>query len=196
MTAITTEPLTFVEEFTENPAAESELQFQYLDRYRKVPVGPSVSLAFENANTLAFRIQEVQKLSRVESPAYIQRMLGWYSSLMPGADRLCAAVSVRRPGRRPTAGLNGLADAVAEGRIVLAIGEIEVIGEIASRAGDRILGPAFWVTFSFDAASRAALQDFRTPAQIIVDADEYDWESEPLNYDVRRSLCEDFSRKI
>src|SRR5438132_13058966 len=117
MTAMTPDALTFVEEFADETAADSELQFQYLDRYRKVPVGPSVTLVFENAKTLNFRVHEVQTLQRVYPPATVRRMLDWYASLLPAADRVSAAVQVRRPGRRPSAGLNGLADAIAEGRI-------------------------------------------------------------------------------
>ncbi len=195
MTAMTAEAMTFVEEFADQGAVESELLYQYLDRYRKVPVGPSVSLAFENANTLAFRVTEVQKLRRVYPAATVQRMLGFYASLLPGPFRLCAAVSVRRPGRRPTAGLNTLGDAVTEGTITFRIGGFAVVGEVMpTRASDRTLGPAFWVSFNFDDASRAALEAFSNPATIGVDAEGYDWESEPLSYDVRRSLCEDFTR--
>src|SRR5262245_16680 len=119
MPVMTPEALTLIDEFADNPAAESELQLQFIDRYRKVTVGPSVSLVFENARTLNFRIHEVQTLQRIYPPVMVRRMLDWYSSLMPQSDRISAAVSVRRPGRRPTAGLNGLADAIADGRIML-----------------------------------------------------------------------------
>ena len=195
MTAMTPDALTFVEEFADDTATESELQFQYLDRYRKVPVGPSVSLVFENARTLSFRIREVQTLRRVYPPVTVRRMLDWYASLMPSAERISAAVSVRRPGRRPSRGLNGLADSVADGRITLRIGDLEVPGEIKpTRAGDHILGPAFWVTFRFDRASREALFDL-APATVCVDADGYSWESEPLDFEVRQSLCDDLRRR-
>src|SRR5262245_19461156 len=109
MTTLTRAPSPLiVDEFADNPATESELQYQYLDRFRRVSIGPSVSLVFENAKTLNFRVHEVQTLQRVYPPAAIRRMLDWYESLLPGPDRISAAVSVRRPGRRPTAGLNGL----------------------------------------------------------------------------------------
>jgi hypothetical protein len=195
MTAMTPDALTFVEEFADETAADSELQFQYLDRYRKVPVGPSVTLVFENAKTLNFRVHEVQTLRRVYPPATVRRMLDWYASLLPAEDRVSAAVQVRRPGRRPSPGLNDLADAVAEGCISLRIGDLEVPGELkATRAGDRILGPALWVTFAFDDAAREAIADF-APATVCVDAEGYCWESDPLRAEVRQSLCDDLSRR-
>lgn len=197
MTAMTADAFPVVEELLDNPAAESELQYQYLDRTRKLPVGPSVSLVFENAKTLNFRVREVQSLSRVHGPATVRRMMDWYMSLMPSAERISAAVTVRRPGRRPTPGLNGLADAIAAGRITLQIGDHEVEGTLKPvRAGDRILGSAFWITFNFDVNTRAAMQEFAMPAVVRVDADGYDWTSEPLSFETRRSLCEDLSRRF
>jgi len=180
----------FVENFVST--AESEQLFDYLDRCRKVQAGPSVSLSFENAQTLSFRVQEVQKLRRAYPLATIQRMLGFYASLLPSAERLCAAVSVRRPGARPTPGLNGLGAAVIEGVISLKLGSQIVIGEVMpTRATDRTLGPAFWVSFPLDAAARAALQDFPCAASIGIIADGYAWESERLSFEVRRSLADD-----
>jgi hypothetical protein len=120
-------------------------------------------------------------------------MLGWYQGLMPAADRISALVSVRIPGRRPSAGFNGLAASVADGRITLRIGDREIPGEVRSRVGDRIAGTSFWVTFHFNDEAREALSDF-APAFISVNADGYCWDSDPLSDDVRQSLCNDLSR--
>lgn len=197
MTVMTADAFPVVEELLDNPAAESELLYQYLDRVRKVPVGPSVSFVFENARTLNFRVREVQSLQRVYGVSTVRRMLDWYMSLMPSRGRISASVLVRRPGRRPTPGMNDLASAIAAGRITLQIGELEVAGVLKPcRAGDRIIGPAFWVTFDFDVNARAALSEFETPAYVNVDADGYDWASEPLGFEVRQSLCGDLSRRF
>jgi hypothetical protein len=186
-TATMTEATDSLDDLLDNPAYESEVQSHYLDRYRKVPVGPSLTLLFENARTLRFRIREARSLGSSGRP-----LLAWYASLKPREDRICASVLVRRPGRRPTPGLFDLGDAIREGTIRLLIGDREVRAVLRSgRAGDRILGNAFWITFPFDDDAREALQDFTTPAYIQVDAEGYSWLSEPLGYEVRSSLVDD-----
>ncbi|CAN5499914.1 hypothetical protein BH11PLA2_BH11PLA2_03440 [soil metagenome] len=196
MTATLPEASDFVDEFAENSAYESGQQYEYLDHCRRIAVGPSVSLVFENHKTLSFRVREVEKLSRVYPPASVRRMLDWYAGLLPDSHRLTAAVTVRRPGRRPNPGLNGLADAISAGQIFIRIGDTEILGDILpTRAGDRILGAAFWVSFNLDDVAIAALADFATPAFVSVISDEYIWDSDLLHYDVRRSLVEDMERR-
>src|SRR6476620_9817904 len=67
---------------------------RYLDRYRRVRVGPRLTLVFENRQTLWFRVQEVLRIARLSEPLRVQRELDLYNRLLPGRDRLQAALLI------------------------------------------------------------------------------------------------------
>src|SRR5262249_47640838 len=64
---------------------------RYLDRYRRVRIGPRLTLLFENRQTLWFRIQEILRIARLAEPERVQQELNVYNRLLPGRDRLQAA---------------------------------------------------------------------------------------------------------
>jgi hypothetical protein len=196
MTRTASSSFTFADEIGDNSPFAAGQQFDYLDRCRKVVVGPSVSLVFENHQTLSFRIREVEGLSRHYPPMQVRKMLAWYEGLMPGRDRLTASVSVRRPGRRPLPGLNTLAASIAAGSIVITVGDVEILGDfLPMKAGDRVNGAQFWAEFHLTAKARDALADFTQPAVVSIISDDYIWDSEPLDYEIRHSLVEDLDRR-
>ncbi len=44
--------------------ASVEGHYRYLDRYRRVRVGPAVTVVFENQQTMWFRVQELAQVAR------------------------------------------------------------------------------------------------------------------------------------
>src|SRR5258708_18652838 len=90
-------PLTFddlvpLEEFTARRAEFLEAHLRYVDRYRRVRVGPRLTLLFENRQTLWFRVQEVLRVARLAEPSWVRRELEVYNRLLPERDRLQAAL--------------------------------------------------------------------------------------------------------
>ena len=79
----------------------TERRYRHLDRNRRVHIGPSINVVFEDRHTLWFRMQELARYSRTVGRATSKQM-EWYKRLMPGNGRLTAAVSVGLPGCRPT----------------------------------------------------------------------------------------------
>jgi hypothetical protein len=153
-----------------------------------------VTFVFENRRTLAFRVRELEQVARRTTPHAVRRELDWYARLLPAPGELLATLLVRQPGRRPTDRLNALARAVAGGQFAFRVGGREIPGRVrADVAGDRVMGPAYWVRFAFPADARAALADPRAAAEVAVAADGYAAASGPLGADVRRSLVEDLS---
>src|SRR5712691_9716876 len=67
---------------------------RYLDRYRRVRIGPRVTLLFENRQTLWFRVQEVLRIARLAEPVRVQEELNLYNRLLPGRGRLQAALLI------------------------------------------------------------------------------------------------------
>src|SRR5438270_5402292 len=65
---------------------------RYLDRYRRVRVGPRLTLVFENRQTLWFRVHELLRVARLTDPRRVRQELAWYNGLLPGRDSLQAAL--------------------------------------------------------------------------------------------------------
>src|SRR5262249_36606753 len=71
-----------------------EAHQRYLDRYRRVRIGPTVTLLFENRQTLWFRVQEVLRVARLSDSPAVQAALNVYNRLLPDRGCLQAAVLI------------------------------------------------------------------------------------------------------
>src|SRR5437660_5102896 len=69
-------------------------QQRYLDRYRRVRLGPRLTLLFENRQTLWFRVQELLRIARLAEAEPVQRELDLYNRLLPGRNQLQAALLI------------------------------------------------------------------------------------------------------
>ena len=193
MQALTAEDLLPLEEFAARRRELFEDQCRYLDRYRRVRVGPRASLLFENRQTLWFRVQEVLRIARLTDPIRVERELELYNRLLPGPNRLHAALLIDADDRRlaedlaPWIGLQG--DDV---RLVLGTRPCGAY-LVTCRPEDRCIGAAHWVHFVLDPLSRSLLADFRVPIHFEIHLTSYSYASPPLGEDVRQSLLDDLS---
>src|SRR5262249_58457312 len=92
-------PLTFddllpLDEFAGRHREFFESLGRYLDRHRRVRVGPRLTLLFENRQTLWFRVQEVLRIARLTEAVRVQQELDLYNRLLPGRNRLQAALLI------------------------------------------------------------------------------------------------------
>lgn len=65
-----------------------------LKRLRRVPVGPVVTLVFENRDTVRFQVQEMARAERMLTDEAIQGELDAYNPLIPEAGQLSATLFV------------------------------------------------------------------------------------------------------
>jgi hypothetical protein len=173
--------------------ASVESRYRYLDRCRRIRVGPAVTVVFENRQTMWFRVQELAQLARLTEREAIQPELDWYQNLLPGGNRLHAAVWVAEPGRRPSKALDAVRRTVALGRIGFRSDNGTVISGSfrTDRVADRLIGLAHWAEFHFAPVDRAAFAEPARQWRLFVEAIGYCHESDPLSNDVRSSLVED-----
>src|SRR5262245_36551576 len=94
MDALTVEDLLPLEEFASRRREFFAAHQRYLDRYRRVRIGPSLTLLFENRQTLWFRVQEVLRVARLEEPNRVKQELDLYNRLLPDRGRLQAALLI------------------------------------------------------------------------------------------------------
>src|SRR4051794_13233226 len=65
-----------------------------LKRRRRVPVGPFVTLVFENARTIRFQIQEMARVEKILTDDGIETELRIYNPLIPEPGHLAATLFI------------------------------------------------------------------------------------------------------
>jgi hypothetical protein len=192
--ALTLDDLLPLEEFAVRRREFLEAHGRYLDRYRRVRVGPRVTLLFENRQTIWFRLQEVLRIARLGEPARVQQELDLFNRLLPGRGRLAASLLVAVEDE------TRLTEELAPWRqlrgdeLALRLGEAAFPADLfTARPEDRCLGTAHWVQFVLDARGRDFLADPRRPAFVSLHLPAYRHDRAALSEEMRQSLLDDLS---
>jgi hypothetical protein len=192
MNGLTLDDLLPLREYAGRRRELFEAQARYLDRYRRVRVGPRATLLFENRQTLWFRLQELLRVARLTEPGRVQRELDVYNRLLPRRDRLQAALLIALDDEAAlTTELAPWRELRGE-QLRLHLGDTAYPANLyTSRPEDLCIGTAHWVQFVVGAAARQALADYGSSAFLAISLPSYRHESGPLSDDVRQSLLED-----
>jgi hypothetical protein len=169
-----------------------ESHARYLDRYRRVRIGPAVTLVFENRQTLWFRVQEIIRIARLAEADQIQQELNVYNRLLPGANCLQAAFLIEVKDETRLAEELGPWSSLRGEELSLCIGPTRLPASLTTcRPEDRTLGAAHWAGFEVPGPSRRMLAAFHMPVRCEVSRTDYQHESLPLSSEVRQSLLDD-----
>ncbi len=191
MKALTLDDLLPLDEYAPRRREFFEANGRYLDRYRRVRIGSSLTLLFENRQTLWFRLQEVLRIARLSEPARVQHELDLYNRLLPRRNRLQAALLLKVDEQRLREELAAWQDLRGE-ELCLHIADSRCPANlITCRPEDRCIGTAHWVQFVLDERGRGLLADFDLPAHFGVNRASYRHDSAPLGEEVRQSLLDD-----
>jgi hypothetical protein len=192
MQPLTLDDLLPLEEFVVRRPELFAAQARYLDRYRRVRVGPEVTLVFTNRQTLWFQVQELLRVARLADPLRVQQELDWYNRLLPVRDRLQAALVIDVPEGPDWAERVQFWQELGESNVRLRLGDESVpVRLVTCRPEDRCGGTTHWLELLITGDARRALADRRTPAWFAVDYRAYQHQSSPLSEAVRRSLLDD-----
>ncbi len=165
---------------------------RYLDRYRRVRVGPRLTLVFENRQTLLFRVHELLRVARLADPLRVQQELDWYNRLLPGRGTLQAALLIDVPDGPEWAEQVQFWQEFDGENLRLIAGDENVLARLVTcRPEDRCAGSAHWLTLGVTDTARRALGDPRRPAFFAANYRTYRHQSAPLAESVRRSLLDD-----
>src|SRR5438128_7224122 len=94
MKPLTQDDLIPLEEYVSRRREFFESHRRYLDKYRRVRIGPRLTLLFENRQTLWFRVQEILRIARLTEPDRVSEELELCNTLLPTRDRLQAALLI------------------------------------------------------------------------------------------------------
>jgi hypothetical protein len=183
MKPFTSDDLIPLEEYVGRRAEFFEAHRRYCERYRRICIGPALTLLFENRQTLWFRLQEVLRVARLTDPDLIRLELDWYNQLLPGRNYLAAALLVD--------------DALGEGefadvQVCLMLDTATVLAvTVTSRPVDRATIGAQWLQFKLLAPERKLLASRRRPARFEADYAGEHHLSAYMTEDMRQSLLDD-----
>jgi len=169
-----------------------EAHRRYRDRYRRVRVGPQVSLLFENRQTLWFRVQEFFRIARVSKGEEVQHHLDWFNTLLPQAQRLQAAFILEvAEDANWYREFDYWRDLRGENVRMWVEGTRIPSKLVTARHEDRSLGIAHWFEFALSDADRLNLADPSCTVRFEVDYKRYSCFSSHVNEDIRQSLLDD-----
>jgi hypothetical protein len=192
MKGLTPDDLLPLDDFTARRRELFESHIRYVDRYRRVRIGPRLTLLFENRQTLWFRVQEVLRIARLTEPSWVRRELAVYNRLLPERDRLQAALVLDVDAAAPLETELAVWRELRGDDLYFYVGALTYPANLYTcRPEDRCIGAAHWVQFVLDAQGRSALADRRRPVYFAVGLPTYRHDSAPLTEDVRRSLLDD-----
>ncbi len=166
-----------------------------LRRTRRLRLGDQLVCEFENADTLAYQVQEMVYAEGITDEAEVQHEITAYSRLLPNSHELCATLFVElddvQTVRSELSRLTGVQHRL----------RIEVDGHTAE--GYELPGPdedgpsertysVHFVRFRFDDEARDAFRNPDLPATLVVDHAEYADEV-PIAGETRLSLLADLT---
>lgn len=161
-------------------------------QYRRVALGPVMTLIFENRLTVKFQVQEILRTERISSPEGIAEELVGFNDLVPGPGELSATLMIELRGAEEfdAAELQRLTGFSRHLQLELGFRRIPARGEEGRDDGRRISAVQY-LRFPVGDAARA-LADLAQPAALVADHPSYSHRA-PLSDDVRRSLAADLA---
>ncbi len=168
-------------------------------RNRRLAVGPSLSLVFENRETLRFQVLEMLWVERITKPERVQQELDVYNELMPGENDLSATLFVEIPELdRIRPALDQLVG--IDEHVVLRLGEAPDTEQIRAcfdpkqMEEDRISAVQY-IRFRLSEVPRARFTRPELPARIDIDHPNYR-HSAALPEGLRHSLIADLAGEL
>jgi hypothetical protein len=169
-----------------------------LKRRRRVSVGESLTLLFENRETVLYQIQEMVRTERIVDEGKIQEEVDAYAPLLPAAGELSATLFIEIPElvrmsqdevRRAVNRFQGMDH---EG-VFLVVGERRIPARFEDgHSNEAKMSAVHFVRFPVSPEARAALADPQEPVRLVVDHAHYKAET-TVPAEVRSELLRDLS---
>ena len=162
-------------------------------RHRQAPIGPNVTLYFEDRLTMRYQVQEMLRAERIFESEAIAEELGAYNPLIPDGTNLKATMMLEYPDvaeRRPALErLKGV-----ENSVYLEVGALGRVfahaDEDLERSDETKTSAVHFLRFELDAPMRAALKG---SAALTFGVDHEHYRHELLaTPEMRKSLAADF----
>jgi hypothetical protein len=140
---------------------------------RRVPLGPLMTLVFENSDTVRFQVQEMLRIERIVRPDKVAEELREYNELLPGPGEVAATlfIEVTDPAQvQPV--LDGFVGLDEPGRLMLTIGSESYPARFApGQSREDRISAVHYVRFALGEPGRQALAAGDTAALAVQHGD-------------------------
>jgi hypothetical protein len=192
MQKLTTDDLLSLERYhKERPRMRAEVLAH--KRHRQAPIGPNVTLYFEDRVTMRYQVQEMLRAERIFESEAIAEELDAYNPLIPDGTNLKATMMIEYPDiaerRAALERLKGV-----ENRVYLEVGALGRVlahaDEDLERSDETKTSAVHFLRFELDASMRAALKG-GAALKLGIDHDHYRHERSAAP-ETAKSLAADF----
>ncbi len=165
-----------------------------LKKKRRVPVGPMVTVVFENHDTMLFQIQEMMRTERLVHDDAIRHEIDTYNQLLPERNELAATMLIELPDAARIPEEITKFHGVNTGETTyLEIGNERLPGVFdAGQSDDQRFSAVQYVRFRFNDAQRDDFVKGAKEPRLVINHPNYK-HSAVLEGEVREELAEDFS---
>jgi hypothetical protein len=192
MLPLTVDDLLPLEEYATRRKEFFDAHRRYVDRYRRVRVGPRLTLIFENRQTLWFRVQEVIRIARLADAQEVRQELNLYNRLLPSRNLLQAALLIEIADQTQLAKELAPWRGITGEHLRLNVGTHAAASHLVTcRPEDRAIGTAHWVQFHLAPDFRKSFANFLQRSFFSFESQTYQHKSPMLSDDFRQSLLDD-----
>ncbi len=161
-------------------------------RSRRVSVGPSVTLVFENRDTVLFQIEEMMRAERIVQEDKVQEEINIYNDLLPGRDELSATLFIEITNKRRIKLVLDRMMGIDQGeKVWIEFGDERVAASFEQgRSNDEKISAVHFVQFRFTPQQSRRFRSGEDAAMLVVRHNTYRHKT-PITDDVRKSLSKD-----
>lgn len=163
-----------------------------LKAHRRLSIGPSMTLVFENRETVRFQIQEMLRVERIDEAQKVRHELEVYNGLIPEAGTLSATlfIEITEAGRVKEL-LDQLMGIDRPGHLWLELGGERCPAEFEEgHSNEEKLSAVHYLRFRLTPEQRRRLADPALSARLVIDHPRYQASAE-LGLPTRQSLVAD-----
>jgi Protein of unknown function (DUF3501) len=191
MKKLTRSDITPLEEY-EKERVDFRRRIIDLKAHRRISIGPSVTLVFENRETVRFQIQEMLRVERIDEEQKVRHELDVYNGLIPEAGTLSATlfIEITEAGRVKEL-LDRLMGIDRPGHLWLELGGERCPAEFEEgHSNEEKLSAVHYLRFRLTPEQQRRLADPALAARLMIDHPRYQASAE-LGLPTRQSLLQD-----
>jgi hypothetical protein len=127
---------------------------------RRLPLGPLMTVVFENRDTVRFQVQEMLRVERIVQPDKVQHELDVYNELLPGPGEVAATLFIEITDQeRIQTILDGFIGLDEPGRLRMSVGEASFPARFApGQSREDRISAVHYIRFGLGAEGREALE--------------------------------------
>ncbi|MBR9979350.1 MAG: DUF3501 family protein [Bacteroidetes bacterium] len=166
MKALSVEEILSLQEY-ERQRAYTRSHMQDLRRLRRLELGDSCVVIFENRETVRFQVQEMLRVEQSDSPERVALELSCFNLLIPGPNELSATLILRIPEYRDVDNTLRRMQGLTKDCIAMHVGEDRIPARFDVEDESLLCtGDVFYIHFAFTEAQIAAFSNPAVPVSL------------------------------